>query len=145
MISNNIFRPLFYLMTAVLVVALMGLASTMSPVMAAKGLNPDEAKTLINDKTVEAVYTRGNASKIFFSSDGTYRENRDDAFKKGVWHIDDKGQLCRRPEDKSTASCHLIVKRGKVWKLYKVPINITKGWKHKSTFMKILDGNPDNL
>ena len=145
MTSYRFFHPLFYAKTTLHVIALMVLASTISPAMAAKGLSPDEAKALLNDKTVEAVGARGFESTTYFSSDGVYKKNNRGELTKGVWHIDDEGQLCQRPEGESAASCHLIVNKGNIWKLYKIPSKVTKPWKHKRTFNKILDGNPKNL
>lgn len=138
-------HPIFYFIAAVLIFTFMGLASSVSPVMAAKGLSPAEAKALINDKTVESVGARGYESVTYFSSDGTYKKNNRGVLTKGAWHIDDEGKLCQRSEDESTASCHLIVKKGSIWKLYKIPSKVTKPWKHKRTFNKTLDGNPNNL
>ena len=139
------FFPFCYVITTLLVIALLGLASAMSPVMAAEGLSPDEAKALLNGKTVEAVEVKGFESTTYFSSDGVYKKKNRGGLKKGVWHINDEGKLCQRPEGESTASCHLIVKKGNIWKLYKIPSRVTKPWKHKRTFNKILDGNPKNL
>lgn len=59
------FFPFSYVITTLLIIVLLGLASTISPAMAEKGLSPDEAKALLNDKTVEAVGTMIlNAEKI---------------------------------------------------------------------------------
>lgn len=141
MILYNVFRPILYLMTTVIVASLMIISSA----MAATGLNTAEAKALINDKTVESVGARGFAAVTFFSSDGVYKKSSRGDLEKGVWHINEDGQLCQRPDDESTASCQLIVKKGNVWKLYKIPSKVTKPWKHKRTFNKILDGNTNNL
>ncbi|MCU7940395.1 MAG: hypothetical protein KZQ64_08495 [gamma proteobacterium symbiont of Bathyaustriella thionipta] len=134
-----------FLLTLLLSIFLLGLMGAMPNVFAAKGLSPDEAKTLLTDKTVESVGARGFSSITFFSSDGIYSKSNRGELIKGQWHIDDEGQLCQRPEGESTASCHLIVKKGNVWKLYKIPSKVTMPWKHKRTFNKILDGNPNNL
>ena len=111
----------------------------------AKGLNSDELKALINDKTVESESARGFAAKTYYSPDGSYRKIKRDEFTKGVWYINSDGKLCKKVDGESTASCRLIVKEGDVWKVYKVFSKPTNPWKHKSTWLKILDGNPDKL
>ncbi|NOQ79142.1 MAG: hypothetical protein GQ546_07050 [Gammaproteobacteria bacterium] len=111
----------------------------------AGGLNSDEAKVLITGKTVESESARGFPAKTYYSPDGTYRKSKRDELTKGVWYIDSDGKLCRRIDGETTATCLLIVKKSDVWKLYKVPSKPTKPWKHKTTFIKITDGNPNNL
>ena len=116
-----------------------------SNVSFAKGLNSEALKALINDKTVESESARGFAAKTYYSPDGSFRKTKRDESIKGSWYIDSDGKLCKKVEGESTASCRLIVKKGDVWIVYKVPGKPTKPWVHKSTWLKILDGNPDNL
>lgn len=111
----------------------------------AKGLSSDQVKTLINDKTVESESARGFAAKTYYSPDGSFRKTKRGELSKGVWHIDSDGKLCKKVDGESTAPCRLIVKKGNVWKVYKVPSKPTNPWKHKSTWLKILDGNPNKL
>ena len=111
----------------------------------AKGLKSDELKALINDKTVESESASGFTAKTYYLPDGSYRKNKRNEFTKGVWYINSDGKLCKKVDGESTASCRLIVKKGDVWKVYKVPGNPAKSWKHKSTWLRILDGNPDKL
>ena len=101
----------------------------------AKGLNSEELKALINDKTVESEAARGFAAKTYYSPDGSFRKNKRDEFIKGVWYINSDGKLCKKIDGESTASCRLIVKEGDVWKVYKVPGKPTSPWKHKSTWL----------
>ncbi|MCK5647327.1 MAG: hypothetical protein KAI22_00465 [Gammaproteobacteria bacterium] len=111
----------------------------------AKGLNSDELKALINDKTVESKSARGFAAITYYLPDGSYRKTKRGEFTKGVWYIDSDGKLCKKVDGESSAPCRLIVKKGDVWKVYKVPSKPTNPWKHKSTWLKILDGNPNKL
>ena len=111
----------------------------------AKGLNSDELKALINDKTVESESARGFAATTYYSPDGSFRRTKRGEFIKGVWYINSDGKICKKVDGESTAACRLIVKEGSVWKSYKIPSKPTNPWKHKGTGLKILDGNPSKL
>ncbi len=108
-------------------------------------LDANELKTLISGKTVESETARGVSAITFFSPDGTFRKTERDELIKGIWHINSSGQFCSKRDDDSTTSCRTIKKQGDVWKVYKIPGNPMKQWKHKRTWLKIADGNPNNL
>lgn len=110
-----------------------------------KGLNADELKELINDKTVVSETARGYEAKTYYAPDGSYKRMKRGKLIKGVWYIDSDGKICKKKEGESTAACRLIVKKGNVWKSYKIPSKPTNPWKHKGTWLNILDGNPNNL
>ena len=116
-----------------------------SGILSAKGLNASELKALINDKTVESKSASGYAAKTYYSPDGTFRRSKRGKIKKGTWSINNDGELCKKVKGESTAVCRKIVKSSDVWKVYKVFGNITMPWKHKSTWLKILNGNPNKL
>lgn len=109
------------------------------------GLGSNELKTLINGKTVESKSARGFAAITYYAPDGTFRKTERNELIKGTWQIDNSGQYCTKRDNDSTTSCRTIKKQGDVWKVYKVPGNPTKPWKHKRTWLKIIDGNPNNL
>ena len=110
-----------------------------------QGLNYDEVKALISDKTVKQKNAiKGVTAIIYFSSDGTFRQKKKGKIIKGKWHINGKGELCEKYKNVHE-KCLLIVEAGNKWKLYFIPIHPTYPWKHLFTFTKILDGNPKNL
>ena len=115
-----------------------------SPALAGT-LDADELKALINGKTVESKNFRGFSAITYFATDGTFIKTERDELIKGTWYVDENGQYCSKRDDNNTASCRTIKKQGDVWKVYKVPGKPAKPWKHKRTWLKIVDGNPYDL
>ena len=108
-------------------------------------LGAEEVKQLITGKTVEAINPRRATSSItYFDPDGTFRQLLDGKLQKGSWSVDDEGYLNTSREGWGS-SRRKIAREENVWKLYKVPKNITKSVEHKKTFTRITDGNPNNL
>lgn len=116
-----------------------------SNVFSEQGLNSDEVKALISNKTVIQKHVKkGKKLAIYFSSDGTFRHKKKGKIVKGKWHVDSDGKLCKEYKDVHE-KCVAIVKQENEWKLYFVPIHPTFPWEHLFTYIKILDGNPKNL
>ena len=113
--------------------------------VAVEYLSAEEVKQLISGKTVEAENPRrGTSSVTYFDPDGTFRQLLEGKPEKGTWSVNDDGYLCTNREAWGS-SCRKISKEGDVWKLYKVPEKVTKQIEHKKTYLRILDGNPNNL
>ena len=116
-----------------------------SDVFPSQGLNANEVKTLISDKTVQQKHAlKGKTINIYFSPDGTFRHKKKGKIITGQWRTDSDGKLCKKYKDVHK-KCALIIKQGEVWKLYFVPIQAGFPWQHLFTFTKIMDGNPKNL
>ena len=122
-----------------------GLLSFSSTALANEYLVAEEVKQLISGKTVEAENPRRATSSVtYFDPDGTFRQLLEGKPEKGTWSVSDDGYLCTNREGWGS-SCRKISKEGEVWKLYKVPEKITKSIEYKKTYLRILDGNPNNL
>jgi hypothetical protein len=122
-----------------------GLLGFSSFAIAHEFLGAEEVKQLISGKTVEAENSsKATSSVTYFDPDGTFRQLLEDKPEKGTWSVNDNGYLCTNREGWGS-SCRKISKEGEVWKLYKVPEKITKSIEYKKTFLRILDGNPNNL
>lgn len=108
-------------------------------------LSGEEVRKLISGNTVEAIHTNEGYSIVtYFSPDGTLRQIREGKLASGTWSIDNKGQLCSIREGWG-GECRVITQEGNVWKAYKIPKNPSKERKHKRTFTKVLEGNPNKL
>lgn len=113
--------------------------------VAVEYLSAEEVKQLITGKTVEAENPRRATSSVtYFDTDGTFRQLLEGKPEKGTWSVSDDGYLCTNREGWGS-SCRKISKEGEVWKLYKVPEKITKPIEYKKTYLRILDGNSNNL
>jgi hypothetical protein len=122
-----------------------GLLGFSSVAFAVDYLSADEIQQLISGNTVEGInHRRATSSVTYFDPDGTFRMSLDGKPEKGTWSVDDDGYLNTNREGWG-ASRRKISKEGDVWKLYKVPENITKRTKHMKTYTRIIDGNPNNL
>lgn len=123
----------------------LSLLSVSLPAAAIEFLGAEEVKQLVSGKTVEAVNPRKATSSVtYFDPDGTFRQLLEGKPEKGTWSVDDDGYLNTHREGWGS-SRRKISREGDVWKLYKVPENITKSTQHKKTFTRIIDGNPNNL
>jgi hypothetical protein len=121
---------------------LLGFSSTATAI---EFLGAEEVKQLISGKTVEAENPRKATSSVtYFDTDGTFRQLLEGKPEKGTWSVSDDGYLCTNREGWGS-SCRKISKEGEAWKLYKVPEKITKPIEYKNTYLRILDGNPNNL
>jgi hypothetical protein len=110
-------------------------------------LSGEEVRKLINGNTVEAIHVKlGFSITTYFSPDGTFRQIRDGKRESGTWSIDDQGHLCQNREGWG-GECRVITQENNVWKAYKIPDSgyPMKPRKHKRTFKKVLEGNPNNL
>ena len=114
-------------------------------ILAIEFLSAEEVKQLVSGKTVEATTPGKDTSSItYFDPDGTFRQLLDGKPEKGTWSVDNDGYL-NTTRAGWGSSRRKISKEGNVWKLYKVPENITKTPAYKKTFTRIIDGNPNNL
>lgn len=111
----------------------------------AEDLTGDEVTALISGNTVEAIHvSRGYKITTYYAPDGSYIQLSKGKRQQGKWHIDDKGCLCKQRDGKG-GECRLIVEDGAIWKAYKIPRNMMKQRTHKRDFIKITQGNPNNL
>jgi hypothetical protein len=123
----------------------LGLSGFSSAAVATEYLGAEEVTQLVSGKTVEAENPRKATSSVtYYDPDGTFRMLLEGKPEKGTWSVDAEGYLCTNRVGWGSG-CRRISKEGNVWKLYKVPENITKSTKHMKTFTQILDGNPNNL
>ena len=126
-------------------VMIAGLLCFSSAATSIEYLGADEVKQLITGKTVAAVNpAKATSSVTYFDPDGTFRQRLDGRPEEGTWSVDDDGYLTTYREGWGS-SRRKIAREGDVWKLYKVPANVTKPAVHKKTFTAITDGNPNNL
>ena len=106
-----------------------------------EGLDYYELKDLVKDKTVDCRKEKDKSTCVnYFSPRGVLIQMRDNGDRKdGRWFLDDADRLCILWNGKIKPLCFTVTENDADG--YDM---IRKG-KHKSTMLKITDGNRDNL
>jgi hypothetical protein len=119
----------------------------MMPVHAAEsteelgGLDYYELKDLVKDKTVDCRKEKDKSTCVnYFSPKGVLIQVRDNGDRKdGRWFLDDSDRLCILWNGKIKPLCFTVTENDDGG------YDMIKKGKHKSTMLKVTDGNRDNL
>ena len=105
------------------------------------GLDYYELKELVKDKTVDCRKEKDKSTCVnYFSPEGVLIQVRDNGDRKdGRWFLDDSDRLCILWNGKIKPLCFIVTENDEDG------YNMIKKGKHKSTMLKISDGNRDDL
>ena len=100
-----------------------------------------ELKDLVNDKTVDCRKEKDKSTCVnYFSAEGVLIQVRDNGDRKdGRWFLDDSDRLCILWNGKIKPLCFVVTENDEDG------YNMIRKGKHKSTMLKITDGNRDDL
>ena len=105
------------------------------------GLDRIELKDLVYDKTVDCRKEKDKSLCVnYFSPEGVLIQVRDSGKRKdGRWFLDDYDHLCIIWNGKIKPLCFIVTENDDG------TYNMLRKGKHKSTMLKISEGNRDNL
>jgi hypothetical protein len=132
---DNIKRPLFFLVSGILVGAV-------SNPVSAEYLSAEEVKSLFTNRTSSGHHAfKNEQGSRYFDESG----KSSGTTGTGTWRVNKEGMLCVSNDGNSNERCRHISKSGDKYKKYKIRKNVMKGHKHVWTYTKIEDGNPRNF
>ncbi|UCB54680.1 MAG: hypothetical protein JSW45_12205 [Thiotrichales bacterium] len=110
------------------------------PVWSGESLDRFELEELVYDKTANCRKEKDQSLCInYFSPEGEIIQVRDSGKRKdGRWFLDDSDHLCILWNGKIRPLCFVVTKNGDG------TFNMTRHGKHKSTILKISNGNTEN-